>query len=865
MGRHYIAIANHGSYYGNFDITIALLNGEADWIRHYYNFSYSYQGDDWDGINKNVNISGDYITHVHVDPDNMNLWYQTNDQEVGYIDMSDTVPSPYYDSTVWGTVGYANCTDMLVLPDLDMIVFAYGSSVSAVGGIAVYSISGGGQTKLYNYAGDNDFPKYGVRKVAYMDGAIWGSVYTRSDALDDYKNGLVRCDLTTDDVTIHAPEEPYDSLSLKAWMLDIEATEAHEIVGSQSATPKGFWLYNAEEDAWVKSDNTTVDGLIPNSPGTGPWSIVYDELTGTIIGGIMYQQNKEWWGVIALNKYGLLRSNQYFNLTYSGGSWSAGTINQLTDGIADFHAVPVVDPDEDFRYAFWTRQVGLDYDLYWGREGTELITPYLAGEIKRTIDIEGNPSTLTFSVARGHLFDPYHQTSLLSPYFQRGAKLYLKFGEDVSGTEYWQDFGTYYVEDISLKFERGDYPILQVTARDLLMFMEDHQGITTEQYTDTYPQYVLLDILETHASLDFGTEINLPATIENQTKLTMQWVDEDLLTIIEELCDRFGYYWKVGVDGKFTIRYIDDTNPIDHTYSDNTRIINFTPDHKFADWTNQIKIRGETLEEEDQTHAEEPVITSHGTFGWWGYRKTFEHYYSDDKKKRCSDPRMTKKEDAATSILFDVIGDCSMYIQSSTETKVVVRVEASDLTSALIAAIASLLGTFIIPDGVVVFGFGGSVGVTVPIGSVLRGLAMAVVLDILASIGNYQYEISARPITRSRREFTVVENDLDLQYDMGRIVTKEWDDPLCYTITQAQWRADREMKYLQWQRKRIAFSKIAHLQDEEGDTIRINHPYTGLQMKIFITKLTRKFRFATRGGRSSGGYFIDDIEGWIVG
>jgi hypothetical protein len=62
------------------------------------------------------------------------------------------------------------------------------------------------------------------------------------------------------------------------------------------------------------------------------------------------------------------------------------------------------------------------------------------------------------------------------------------------------------------------------------------------------------------------------------------------------------------------------------------------------------------------------------------------------------------------------------------------------------------------------------------------------------------------------------------------------------------------------QRNRFHLSKPAHLQDEIGDTISFEHPYSGLTMKAFITDLTRSFK----KGMSGDGYFLDTIEGWIL-
>ena len=69
------------------------------------------------------------------------------------------------------------------------------------------------------------------------------------------------------------------------------------------------------------------------------------------------------------------------------------------------------------------------------------------------------------------------------------------------------------------------------------------------------------------------------------------------------------------------------------------------------------------------------------------------------------------------------------------------------------------------------------------------------------------------------------------------------------------------MMVAQLQRKRVKFTKVANLLDEDGDTIIITHPHSEQVLTIYITKLVRKMRIA---GRSGSGYFVDEIEGWVL-
>ena len=87
------------------------------------------------------------------------------------------------------------------------------------------------------------------------------------------------------------------------------------------------------------------------------------------------------------------------------------------------------------------------------------------------------------------------------------------------------------------------------------------------------------------------------------------------------------------------------------------------------------------------------------------------------------------------------------------------------------------------------------------------------------------------------------------------------DDPLVYDSGQAQQVAAREMWILQAQRRRVKFSKTAHLQDDAGDTLQVPHPYTSAPIKLFVTNLTRTMSIPGGGG---SGEYTDSIEGWVL-
>ena len=103
-------------------------------------------------------------------------------------------------------------------------------------------------------------------------------------------------------------------------------------------------------------------------------------------------------------------------------------------------------------------------------------------------------------------------------------------------------------------------------------------------------------------------------------------------------------------------------------------------------------------------------------------------------------------------------------------------------------------------------------------------------------------------------------NDFDAQAQMGHTITKKIDDPFCYSESDCQAVARFEGLVTQLQRRRVSFEKIAHLQDEEGDTLSVVHPETGQYFSVFITELDRVMKIPESD--KSDGYFIDKIQGW---
>ena len=147
-------------------------------------------------------------------------------------------------------------------------------------------------------------------------------------------------------------------------------------------------------------------------------------------------------------------------------------------------------------------------------------------------------------------------------------------------------------------------------------------------------------------------------------------------------------------------------------------------------------------------------------------------------------------------------------------------------------------------------------------GSWMKDAGLYIALQCLAAVGNYAFTIHACPMGEMYQTFESSANDTELQNDLrGSIIETRLEDPLVYDVNQAQQVAQRELWILQAQRRRVKFSKTAHLQDDAGDTLQVPHPYTGAPLKLFVTNLTRKM---TIPGNSRSGEYTDSIEGWVL-
>jgi hypothetical protein len=381
--------------------------------------------------------------------------------------------------------------------------------------------------------------------------------------------------------------------------------------------------------------------------------------------------------------------------------------------------------------------------------------------------------------------------------------------------------------------------------------------IATNIYDGIYPEDILESILVQTTDLEPITDIDID-NFDNRVVLYHQWIETPLKDIIAQICERFGYYPRMNVDNKFTAKKITNVGSVDHPYPDSTFTINFTPDDSFSDWTNQVTVVGESHDMIEVMFAEEQVGQLSGAAGWWHKRKTYYIWYSNDHTRTCRNARLEVLESVKDGPYFAKNGSEWISAEFSTELGFILIVDGPNLIAFFIAAVIIWLVLAILCA--VLSGAISWIGIAC---NIAVAYAMFNLMQILGTAGSYQYNFYANPVGKVRQSFQAIADDLTLQSQIGMVINRKIEDPLCYNEAQCQTVADFELMVAECQRNRVKIDKLAHLQDEEGDTIEVPHPYTGLMMDIFITDLTRTMRLPS-SSTANDGAFLDNIEGWKI-
>jgi hypothetical protein len=597
---------------------------------------------------------------------------------------------------------------------------------------------------------------------------------------------------------------------------------------------------------------------IPGLP-TDTWQggVAFDELTGTIFA------NADPGGVAAFNRDGFLYRSKYIDANFTT-TWEFGAAQLLTQNWKSYDATVALGTDGSMM-AFWSNETTPgERTIVWDRDsGIVDLSGYIARgqDIKLSRSISGKPSSLEFTLTHGHLFDPTNRGSAWQKYLKKPRKLSLFFGEKVSGIDYWQAQGTFLVTEAEVKHAPREYPTMRVKGEDFRSLWEN-MNVTATPHYEGYPEDIVKTVLQNLAGLSLS-DIVLP-TFRWRYEVWIQWLDTSIKKMVDQIGNRFGYAIIIGVDGKVHAVKIAGDNPVDHVYSDVNMIVGWTPDDSFSDLTNRVVVTGESRDFLEVLYQEELIKQLSGTVGWWGHKTVMKIYYSEDGSRRCRYPRLDIVESVRNFNFRLGGGGESMSATDPDEKWVELTVEMPNLVGIVVSEVVALLAigaeALFYPGGP----YGGMPGWIFFAGT----LILAALFYTIGSIAQYQYGLYARPIGHERLSIQSMPpygNDLVMQTQLGKIIEKKIEEPLCITAAQCNEYADYELSIVKYQRDRIRFSKVAHLQDDEGDTLQIPQPYSGMTQKIFVTDIDRKMKIPKSPDGTSDGYFTDEIEGWLVG
>ena len=810
---------------------------------------------DWRDWYRSYEIIG---THIDADENRLYItWYSEYSGNIdlifGFIDISET-PDVQTDKYTWHEIFYRpddinayitpGTSTIVKESDIVMISFYGLDQLQSEGGLLVYSLSSGNLIKKYFPDSFSSLPKWGMIHPVYYDKHIYAHFTYESNYGQENKRGLVDIDTNNDSIQFITPS--YAS-GVNDYLLNrkIATGDGRLII---STNGYGIQIFNISTGEWVEYDNAKIPGLTPN--GSDSFNdIEYDSATGNIFAS---SGNGGWYGIIMFNEAGSYKQVKYREGTFTGGDH--GTESSLTIGLMDYE-MAVIKDSADTLWGVWTRQDDNELSLKWDNElATIDLCQYLTGSTTVSWDLEST-GKLDFSVASGHLFDQFNLSSSLNPVLAKGRKIILELGEVISGVETWQGQGTFTVMEKSMSYKRGEHPVMKVRCEDVRSMWDQANITATEYYSEQHPEDVLYDLVSTHANLS-NDLIDLPSAgaMTDSHTIDHQWLDTKLMDCIRDILDHFGYFPYFDTTGKFTIRRVNLEADPSHTYTNADMITEFSPDDSYGNFVNQVIVKGEGRYFIEVTYAEEMITSDSGTLGWWGCNETRQYYFSDDHEKKCQNPRVVITQSPTINVLFVEKGggEITLSYIDPDGYYVEVYIAAPDLIMVVVTSILALIAMAAV-----------AMTCTLNCGYFIFAcmVLVSVVFYLLAAVANYAFEIYAFPTGEEKQTFQAQADDLDLQRELGFITKTEIDDPFCYDVATCQKVADKEMAVVKAQRNRITFQKIAHLQDEIGDTIQIVHPYSNQTMTVFVTSISRSY---SKPDGSGDGGMIDSIEGWVL-
>jgi hypothetical protein len=879
----------------NGDLYSGVVDYISDTVTHYY-----FKDNVGQSIVQNVvpppgNIAGAWVEAAE---DRMYyLFTGGGTLTVGYIDLTES-PDPvdgYYSfHTIVSDSNYSSgfpatlqgsTYHFSVWPSANFIIVSskQGYDNGWSGGLWIYTLDTGASFKKYHSGTHSGFHRYGCGPHVYQDGKIYASIAYTSGWQQQDRRGMVEVDFFTDTFYYRRPSHAYyDSYGISQ-MKPIGNNEI--IMASNMSTDGGIYIYNTSDQTWkvynrTRSGDDTSIGIGGFDPsGTGQYThdrmftVAYDPATGRIFSGRIYSGDQCYSCAYALmfSRYGTLRQPYYVDGIYSAGSWSFDWDNRSLWAQGYYNDVSDIAALDGSIWTAWEQNETSESEyLQWDREGEVLDLSDLvpAGtEVSVRWALE-EPDSLTFQLAKGHLFDQHNLSSVYYPLLKKGRTITLKFGEEIGGLPYWVNMGDFYVHETSLSMAKGEDPILDVLCYDKTILWPEMLITATKYFDGKTPNDLLEQLGETYLNLGVG-EMDFPDPFDGSHVMYHQWIDMPFKDIVDEICHHFGYVPKFNKEGNLTAIQVYSTSgmSVDNTYPDSTLTVQYTPDDTFSNYVNRITVIGETHDFFEVVYTEERILFDHGTVGFWDEEEVKTYYYSDDRERRCIQPKLANvHQPEQLNLFWSVSGDMGITYEDPYNYYVEVTIENPDWEDAILPIIIELAVTAVVCmycDALSSIPVIGTITGGCGICMMLITLMIVQILQFLSSQANWSFELFAKPLGQEKQTVQFTVDDAEFQQKLGGIIVEEKiEDALCYSEQVCEQVARYEMMVVQLQRKRLTFTKLVHLQDELGDVIQVNHPYTNDPITIFVTALTRRYMQGHPG--EDEGYFLDDIEGWRV-
>lgn len=712
--------------------------------------------------------------------------------------------------------------------------------------VILSEVAGGAIVKQYDYICHGSAPRWGLRKMILYDGAAYGTMSYCATMPHTDQRGMCKIDYVTDQITYFRPgfatADDYN-------FYDYALNEDDGII--YAACSWGVAKFDVANSAWTIFNSDTIPGFVRSGESDVMGFVSYDAVGNNIIMGC--------WNDYAANYFegaGMFNEDGSYNqLQYIAGDkaviWNWKSQIDLSYYSAEICPTATICLDDNVLWVTWSH---VDWDagqyvLYWDND---------MGEIDVSDDIVGNVSLdwqlkrlnrLRFSLGNGYLYDPQNLLSTRSKVGQKGRKVHVRIGENIDGYVYWVNQGTFLVDGTKMSYRRGTHPTLSIEALGRTSLWRQQQVAVSPLYEGADPDDVIRDILDDYTQLT-DSDYNIPV-FNNEHSIHYQWIGKTIWNLIEELCDHFFYAMYEDVDGVFTCREVNLTQAVDHEYTDQAQLTDFSPDDGFSNYVNRVRAIGESQDYTEVIHGEEMITSRGGTVGWWVKKTTETIYYDEDHERQCRNPRLEiVHEPDEYGLLMDQLsfgeGKIVLAHEDPYDKYIIVDITVPDLSGMLVGLIVTLIAVSI-------------AGLYCKLNCGVYTYAIVIILSLLfymlAAAAQYQYEVWAQPVGKVKTTIQYEANDEELQHKLnGEIVTEEITDPLCYEVIECRRVAEGNLNMLNAQRRRLSFTKLAHLQDELLDKLKVYHPYSGEGMEVLVIGLKRTY--------TKGQSVLDNINCW---